>query len=116
MNGGLPATNGGVTEPAARRTVAAMGQAPVCRRRKRLAAEGAIRMIALPGEGPRYEMAESAQHHDFQCIACRRVCAVPGCPGNPRRLAPRGFTVERHEVIRCGHGDDRRKVAVRAAR
>ncbi len=97
---------------AARSEVNALGLATVYRTLKLLVAEGAAQVITLPGESPRYEMAESAHHHHFQCNTCRRVYDVPGCPGDLRRLAPRGFTVEHHDVTLYGRCRDcaRRKM------
>ena len=90
----------------ARGAVRALGMATVYRNLKRLAAYGAVRVITLPGESPRYETAVSAHHHHFQCTACRRVYDIPGCPGNLRRMAPRGFRVERHDVTLYGRCSD----------
>src|SRR5438045_8408399 len=87
---------------AARAIVPALGMGTVYRNLKLLVADGAIEVITLPGESPRYELSESAHHHHFQCTTCRRVYDVPGCPGNLRRLAPRGFTVEHHDVTLYG--------------
>jgi Fur family ferric uptake transcriptional regulator len=45
-------------------------------------------------------------HHHFQCRQCHRVFDVHGCPGNFNRLAPKGFTVEDHDLTlygRCTH-------------
>ena len=100
----------------ARGTVRALGMATVYRNLKRLAAEGTVQVITLPGESPRYEMTESAHHHHFQCTACRRVYDVPGCPGNLRRMAPRGFRVEHHDVTLYGRCSDCGKRELRAAR
>src|ERR1700681_3374394 len=86
----------------ARAVVQALGIATVYRNLKLLVAEGDVQVINLPGESPRYEMRESAHHHHFQCTTCRRVYDVPGCPGNLRGLAPRGFTVEPQDVTRYG--------------
>ena len=86
----------------ARAIVHALGMATVYRNLKLLVAEGAVQVITLPGESPRYEMRKSGHHHHFQCTTCRRVYDVPGCPGNLRRLAPRGFTVEHHDVTLYG--------------
>ena len=97
----------------ARAVVPALGMATVYRNLKLLVAGGAVQVITLPGESPRYEMREAAHHHHFQCTTCRRVYDVPGCPGNLRRLAPRGFTVEHHDVTlygrcsTCGKGESR---------
>lgn len=87
---------------AARASVRALGLATVYRTLKLLVDEGAVQVIHLPGQSPRYEMAESAHHHHFQCNTCRRVYDVPGCPGDMRRLAPRGFTVEHHDLTLYG--------------
>lgn len=86
----------------ARSVVNAIGLATVYRNLKRLAADSAIRLVTLPGESPRYEMTEATHHHHFQCTRCRRVYDVPGCPGDLRRLAPRGFKVESHDVTLYG--------------
>lgn len=87
---------------AGRGVVHALGLATVYRNLKLLVSEGAVQVITLPGESPRYEMTESEHHDHFQCTTCRRVYDVPGCPGDMRRLAPRGFTVERHHVTLYG--------------
>ena len=100
----------------ARSVVAALGLATVYRNLKLLVAEGTLEVITLPGESPRYETAVRAHHHHFQCMSCRRVYDVPGCPGNLRRLAPRGFTVEHHDVTLYGRCSDCGKREVRAAR
>jgi len=90
----------------ARVAVRALGLATVYRNLKLLVAEGTVQIITLPGESPRYEMKESGHHHHFQCTTCRRVYDVPGCPGNLRGLAPRGFTVEHHDVTLYGRCSD----------
>jgi Fur family ferric uptake transcriptional regulator len=90
----------------ARRVVKRIGLATVYRNLRRLSAEGAIRLVTLPGEGARYEIAEAAHHHHFQCTQCRRVFDVPGCPGDLRRLTPRGFVVERHDITLYGRCPD----------
>lgn len=100
----------------ARVIVRALGMATVYRNLKLLVAEGTVQVITLPGESPRYEMREAAHHHHFQCTTCRRVYDVPGCPGNLRRLAPRGFRVENHDVTLYGRCSDCGKRDLRAAR
>ena len=91
---------------AARSTVAGLGLATVYRNLKLLLAEGAIEAITLSGENPRYEAARADHHHHFQCTTCRRVFDMEGCPGDLRRLAPRGFRVEHHEVTLYGRCSD----------
>lgn len=100
----------------ARAAVRALGIATVYRNLKLLVAEGTVQVITLPGESPRYEMREAAHHHHFQCTACRRVYDIPGCPGSLRRLAPRGFTVEHHDVTLYGRCSDCGKAEMRARR
>ncbi len=100
----------------ARVAVGALGIATVYRNLKQLVADGVVQVITLPGESARYEMRASSHHHHFQCTSCRRVYDVPGCPGNLRRLAPRGFTVQHHDVTLYGHCLDCGKTGPRAAR
>lgn len=100
----------------ARRSVRALGLATVYRNLKRLVDEGAVQVITLPGESPRYELRESGHHHHFQCTTCRRVYDVPGCPGDLRRMAPRGFRVEHHDVTLYGRCSDCGRRSLRAAR
>lgn len=83
---------------------------------KPLVPEGASQVTTLPGESPRYEMADSAHHHHFRSNICLRVYVVPGCPGSLRRLAPRGFTVEHHDVTLYGRCRDCARRKRRASR
>jgi Fur family ferric uptake transcriptional regulator len=101
---------------AGRAAVTGLGIATVYRNLKLLVAEGTVQVVTLPGESPRYEMAESAHHHHFQCTSCRRVYDIPGCPGNLRHMAPRGFKVEHHDVTLYGRCSDCGKRESRAAR
>jgi Fur family transcriptional regulator, ferric uptake regulator len=110
-----PLSPGEVLE-GARSVVPALGMATVYRNLKLLVAEGAVQVITLPGESPRYEVRESAHHHHFQCTTCRRVYDVPGCPGDLRRLAPRGFRVDHHDVTLYGRCSDCGKELARSAR
>ncbi|HEX7271004.1 MAG TPA: transcriptional repressor [Casimicrobiaceae bacterium] len=86
----------------ARLAVGAIGLATVYRNLKRLVRDGAVHTIHLPGETPRFEAARLAHHHHFQCTNCQRIYDVQGCPGNLRRLAPRGFVVEAHDLTLYG--------------
>jgi len=100
----------------ARVAVPALGMATVYRNLKLLVAEGAAQVISLPGESARYEMKELAHHHHFQCRSCSRVYDIPGCPGDLRRLAPRGFRVDHHDVTLYGLCSDCGRTEARAAR
>ncbi|MEC5162056.1 MULTISPECIES: Fur family transcriptional regulator [unclassified Janthinobacterium] len=84
----------------------AVGIATVYRNIKLLVDEGAIQVVALPGDSPRYESTGHRHHHHFQCGVCKRVFDVDGCPGNMTGLAPKGFTVERHELTLYGQCAD----------
>ena len=91
---------------AARAAVRGLGIATVYRNLKLLLSEGKIQVITLPGDAARYEISGGAHHHHFQCTSCRRVYDVPGCPGSLRRLAPRGFIVDHHDVTLYGRCSD----------
>jgi Fur family ferric uptake transcriptional regulator len=87
---------------AAQQTVPELGLATVYRNLKLLLDEGRVQAVTLPGEAARYETAGHGHHHHFQCTTCQRVFDVHDCPGDLARLAPRGFTVERHEITLYG--------------
>ena len=104
----------------ARLQVPTLSIATVYRNLKALLQDGAIHLVALPGDSPRYEstQAASTHHHHFQCSRCQRVFDVPGCPGELEHMAPKGFTVERHELTFYGVCADcrRAKPSVRPGR
>jgi Fur family ferric uptake transcriptional regulator len=87
---------------AARGLVPGLALATVYRNLKLLADEGQIRPVQLPGENTRFEPADQAHHHHFQCRACGRVFDIQACPGGLAALAPAGFTVEDHELTLYG--------------
>jgi Fur family ferric uptake transcriptional regulator len=45
-------------------------------------------------------------HHHFQCTNCQRVFDVHACPGDIDHMAPKGFSVERHELTLYGRCAD----------
>ena len=63
-----------------------------------------VQAVAIPGQPPRYELAEVAahHHHHFHCRGCDRVYDLEGCPGGLRNLLPRGFTLEEHTIVLAG--------------
>jgi Fur family transcriptional regulator, ferric uptake regulator len=90
---------------AAQGQVLGLGIATVYRSLKALVQDGELHTVELPGENPRFEIAGHAHHHHFQCNACQRVFDVSACPGNLSTLAPKGFTVEDHDLTlygKCG--------------
>ncbi len=90
----------------ARESVEGLGLATVYRNIKALVEEGSVQVVHLPGESPRYESSAHDHHHHFQCMVCSRVFDVHECPGDLRDLAPKGFTVERHELTLYGRCAD----------
>lgn len=86
----------------AQRDAPGLGIATVYRNLKALVDEGELKAVHLPGENPRYELAGHRHHHHFQCTRCQRVFDVHACPGDLSRLAPRGFTVEDHDLTLYG--------------
>jgi Fur family transcriptional regulator, ferric uptake regulator len=87
---------------AASESVPNLGIATVYRTIKSLLEDGDIVPVELPGGGTRYETAHLHHHHHFHCRQCDRVYEVEGCPGDLRKLAPRGFKTERHEIVLSG--------------
>jgi Fur family ferric uptake transcriptional regulator len=83
-------------------SVEGLGLATVYRNLKALREDGAIEVVQLPGESPRYEPAGQSHHHHFQCTQCARVFDVHACPGDLKGLAPQGFQVQRHELTLYG--------------
>ncbi|MFT3719409.1 Fur family transcriptional regulator [Pseudorhodoferax sp.] len=96
---------------AAQCAVPALGLATVYRNLKQLVEAGEIQPVELPGEPPRYELVSHRHHHHFHCTACNRVFDVHACPGDMRKMAPRGFTVESHELTLYGACSDCRHTA-----
>lgn len=86
----------------AQQQVPGLGLATVYRNLKALTEEGTLVQVLLPGETPRYEMADRQHHHHFQCVRCQRVFDGVGCPGSLEHLAPAGFVVQGHELTLYG--------------
>lgn len=86
----------------ARRALPKLGIATVYRTIKGLLEQGAIVSVHLPGDNPYYEQAGLHHHHHFRCRTCDRVFELHGCPPGLGKLAPPGFTVEKHEITLHG--------------
>lgn len=82
--------------------VPGLSLATVYRNLKALLEDGELQAVNLPGENPRYELADRSHHHHFQCRQCQRVFEVDACPGDLASLAPPGFTVDGHELTLYG--------------
>jgi Fur family transcriptional regulator, ferric uptake regulator len=79
-----------------------LGIATVYRTLKEFAEEGWVSPVHLAGQPVRYEIAGKVHHHYFFCRECNKTYEVKGCPGDLKKLAPRGFTLERHDLILYG--------------
>jgi Fur family ferric uptake transcriptional regulator len=86
----------------AQRALPGLGIATVYRNLKALLADGQIKVVDLPAENARFEMAGGRHHHHFQCTRCQRVFDVEACPGDLSSLAPPGFAVEDHDLTLYG--------------
>jgi len=86
----------------ARKRCRTLGQATVYRTLAAGVAEGWLATVELPHGPTRYELADLPHHHHFECVACRKVFDVEGCPGGMNHLVPEGFTLDHHEVLLYG--------------
>jgi Fur family ferric uptake transcriptional regulator len=88
----------------AERHVPGLGMATVYRALKRLVEEGSVVAVQLPGEPPRYEGRQAAEHHHhhFRCEDCGKVFDVSGCPEGLAALTPPGFRLSGHELVLYG--------------
>ncbi len=84
------------------RAVSGIGVATVYRNLKALADSGWLEVIEMPGDVPRYEPAGMDHHHHFLCNGCERVYNVEGCLGGIETLLPRGFQMEKHDLLLTG--------------
>jgi Fur family transcriptional regulator, ferric uptake regulator len=80
-----------------------LGVATVYRTIKAMVVQGAISVVELPGEPPRYEPSGKEHHHHFRCSRCRKVYELDGqCLGDLGALIPRGFRMTSHELLAHG--------------
>ncbi|WP_306476625.1 Fur family transcriptional regulator [Methyloversatilis sp.] len=89
----------------ARTDIPALGLATVYRNIRMLIEDGRLREVDLPGEPPRYELANLGHHHHFKCRQCDRVFDIAECATDWNRLAPAGFSVDAHDVTLFGRCD-----------
>jgi Fur family ferric uptake transcriptional regulator len=85
-----------------KRRRAGLGIATVYRTVKALGEADWLQSVDMPGSQVRYEKSDKAHHHHFHCRKCDRVFEMHGCLGELHRLTPRGFSMERHEIIITG--------------
>ena len=89
---------------AARRRVPTTSLATVYRNLRSLVDGGELARVELPGDAPRYEPRYVADrhHHHFRCRACDVVFDVEGCPRGLAALVPKGFRMDRHDIVLYG--------------
>lgn len=86
----------------AQKEVPNLGIATVYRNLKQLVEEGVLSVVLLPGDNPRYEMADHPHHHHFVCESCQKVFDVHACPGSFADLLPPDFSVRHHDLTLYG--------------
>jgi len=86
-------------------TVPSLGLATVYRSLKSLIADGRVVSVEIPGEPPRYERADKDHHHHFLCRVCSGVFELQKCLDGVKKMAPKNFRVEDHEIILYGACD-----------
>ncbi len=86
----------------AREQAPGLGLATVYRNLRSLVEEGWLAAVELPGQSTLYERAEEKHHHFFHCRACGRHYNVYACAREVENLTPRGFVLERHELVLYG--------------
>ncbi len=90
----------------AKKRARGLGIATVYRNLKTMIGEEKLAIVDLPGEPSRYEIAGKAHHHHFVCDLCERVFEIENCSSNVLEMTPRGFRLDRHEVILYGRCAD----------
>jgi Fur family ferric uptake transcriptional regulator len=89
----------------AQNKVAGLGIATVYRNLKALQLKGQIVQVALPGQPPRWEVAPLSHHHHFLCRTCNRLFEIHGCPDDIKQLLPKGYILEKHDILLHGQCD-----------
>lgn len=79
-----------------------LGIATVYRNLKALVEEHWLKTVELPGDPPRYELADIGHHHHFHCNGCGKVYDIEGCVGHLSSIVPKDFKLEGHEITLYG--------------
>jgi Fur family ferric uptake transcriptional regulator len=86
-----------------------IGLATVYRALRRGVDEDQLVAVELQSGSIRYEPANLDHHHHFLCSSCERAFDLEGCVRHLDRLTPKGFQVERHEILLFGECADCRR-------
>jgi Fur family ferric uptake transcriptional regulator len=87
---------------AAERHKANLGIATVYRTLKMLLDSGWLTTVRLPGEPPRYEIADKPHHHHFHCRRCGRTYEIADTDAHLVGMVPAGFVLESHDLVLYG--------------
>ena len=79
-----------------------IGIATVYRVLNRGVEAGTFKPVPLADGATRFEPADRPHHHHFACNTCDRVFDIAGCPGQFRKMLPRGFRLESHDLTLRG--------------
>ena len=86
----------------AKKKVPSLGIATVYRTLKLLIQQKVLVAQDIPTSGVRYELAKLAHHHHFLCKHCDKVFDIPGCVGDLKKILPKGFKLEEHDILLKG--------------
>lgn len=79
-----------------------LGIATVYRALKQFQEDSQVRVVEIPGATPHYESAAAHHHHFFLCQQCQKLFNLVGCVKGLDALAPKKFSVRRHEIVLYG--------------
>lgn len=82
--------------------VPSMGIATVYRALSAGVEDGWLQAVEMTTGPTRYEPAHLSHHHHFRCNACDKVFDLHGCPGNLKKMLPKGFELDDHDIVLHG--------------
>jgi Fur family ferric uptake transcriptional regulator len=78
-----------------------LGIATVHRQLKKLVTNHIASRVEIPGEAPRFELAQKGCHQHFKCEECGTVLDVEE-QVSPKPMLPKGFKVRDHQTVIYG--------------
>lgn len=86
---------------AGQKRLSSLGLATVYREIGRLLEAQELRTVSIPGDPLRYEKPQH-HHHHFKCTDCNKVYELEGCSNALRKLVPKGFKPQTHDLTFYG--------------